>query len=64
MKNKLKLILSEQEYQEVAKRLEELRMSKAGNKDDKELKVLTKALVQYQRRNRPNPGCGISQVRY
>ncbi len=62
---KSKSIISEQEYQEVAKRVEALKMSQPGpHHVSKELKMLTKALIQYQRRNHPAPGCGISQVRY
>jgi hypothetical protein len=58
------IIISEQEYRFFTERIAELKKSPAGSKDNKELKMLTKAVMQYQRRNRPAPDCGISQVRY
>jgi hypothetical protein len=58
------LIISEQEYEVAAKRLEALKKAGAGSKDNKELKLLQKALTQFQRRNHPAPVGGTSQVRY
>jgi hypothetical protein len=58
------LIITDAEYQQVSKRIEELKKAPAGSHGEKELKLLTKALCQYQRRHFPGSGCGISQVRY
>ncbi len=47
-------INSEQEYEAVAKRMEELKDAPANSNPAKELKCLAKAVVQYQRRNQPS----------
>ncbi|MDQ3292369.1 MAG: hypothetical protein M3Q05_13860 [Bacteroidota bacterium] len=44
------LICSEQEYEQVAKRMEELKNAPARSNPAKELKLLTKAIIQYQRK--------------
>lgn len=47
------LIVSEQEYEVVAKRIEEIKDAPADSKYAEELRRLTKAVVQYHRSGRP-----------
>ncbi|WP_026463735.1 hypothetical protein [Adhaeribacter aquaticus] len=49
------LILTKEEYEEAARKLEELKNAPLDSDCAKELKVLTKAIVEFERRNLPIP---------